>query len=446
MSSIEYRGGSLHVEQVAVDDIARDVGTPFYCYSASTIRARYDAYARAFAGVDATIYYAIKANSNLAVISLLADAGAGVDIVSGGELTRAIRAGVPAERIVFAGVGKTREELAAALDAGIGQFNIESEAELGLLAEVAAGLGTTATAGLRVNPDVDAGTHAKITTGTKENKFGVDIARAPGLFDRAASMPGVRLNSLSMHIGSQLLDLSPYRSAYLRLRDMTCTLRGAGHRVDHLDLGGGLGIGYDGTGAAALDAYARIVAETVGDLGCRLGFEPGRFLVGEAGLLVTRVLFTKAGADRMFVIADAAMNDLIRPTLYEASHRVVPVDRADPAARVRSCDLVGPICESGDYIARDCMLAEPRSGNLLAILDTGAYGAVMASTYNSRPLVPEVLVDGGRHAVVRRRQAVEEALALERLPDWLSDRPGSTRSTAADDATPASGAVAGNRG
>ncbi|MCY4589732.1 MAG: diaminopimelate decarboxylase [Alphaproteobacteria bacterium] len=424
MSSITYRGGSLHVEQVAVDDIAREVGTPFYCYSAGAIRARYEAFVRAFAGVDASIYYAVKANSNLAVISLLADAGAGVDIVSGGELTRALRAGVPAERIVFAGVGKTRDELSAALHAGIGQFNVESGAELELLAEVATGLGVTAYAGLRVNPDVDAGTHAKITTGTRENKFGVDIARAPELFDRAATLSGIRLESLSMHIGSQLLDLSPYRSAYLRLREMTCMLRGAGHRIDHLDLGGGLGIGYDGTMPAALDAYARIVADTVGDLGCRLGFEPGRFLVGDAGVLVTRVLFTKPGADKWFVIADAAMNDLIRPTLYEARHRVVPVTRADARAPVRRCDLVGPICESGDYIARDCDMAVPDGGDLLAILDAGAYGAVMASTYNTRPLVPEVLVKANRFAVVRRRQTVEEALALERVPDWLADRPG----------------------
>ncbi len=425
MSSITYRDGSLHVEQVAVDDIAREVGTPFYCYSAGAIQARYDTFARAFSGVDASIYYAVKANSNLAVISLLADAGAGVDIVSGGELTRALRAGVPAERIVFAGVGKTRDELSAALRAGIGQFNVESGPELELLAEVAGGLGVTAYAGLRVNPDVDAGTHAKITTGTRENKFGVDIARAPDLFDRAAALSGVRLESLSMHIGSQLLDLSPYRSAYQRLREMTCTLRGAGHRVDHLDLGGGLGIGYDGNAPAALDAYARIVSDTVGDLGCRLGFEPGRFLVGDAGVLVTRVLFTKPGADKWFVIADAAMNDLIRPTLYEARHRVVPVTRAGAAAAVRRCDLVGPICESGDYIARDCDLAVPRDGDLLAVLDAGAYGAVMASTYNSRPLVPEVLVRANRFAVVRRRQTVEEALALERLPDWLADRQGS---------------------
>ena len=404
-----------------MEAIAAEVGTPFYCYSGAAILARYAAYSRAFSGMDATIYYAVKANSNLAVIALLARAGAGVDIVSGGELTRARAAGVPAERIVFAGVGKTRSELAEALDAGIGQFNVESEAELELLDEVATSLDVTATAGLRVNPDIDAGTHAKITTGRKENKFGVDITRAPALFQRAAALPGVRLNSLSMHIGSQLMDLSPYRRAYRRLRDMTVTLRGAGHRIDHLDLGGGLGIGYETDTPADLAAYARIVAETVGDLDCRLGFEPGRFLVGDAGVLITRILFVKPGASKDFVIADAAMNDLIRPTLYEARHRVVPVRQPAGAVPESTCDLVGPICESGDFIARDCRLRAPQANDLLAVLGAGAYGAVMSSTYNSRPLVPEVLVRDRRHAVIRRRQTVEEAMQLEQVPDWEAD-------------------------
>ncbi len=424
MSEIAYRNGVLHVEDMPVARIAEAVGTPFYCYSSAHMLARYEAYARAFADRDATIYYAVKANANLAVIRAFARAGAGADVVSAGELRRALAAGVPAGRIVFAGVGKTREELAEAVRAGICQVNIESEAELRALGEVAAALGATAPAGLRVNPDVDPRTHAKISTGRKDSKFGVDIAEAPAMFALAAALPGVSMASLSVHIGSQLTDLEAYRGAYARLRAATLELRAAGHAVDHLDLGGGLGIAYDGRTAADLAAYAAIVGETVGDLGCRLGFEPGRFLTGESGLLVARVVRAKPGAGKRFVVVDAAMNDLVRPTLYDAHHDIAPAVEPAPDAPRGLCDIVGPICESGDFIARDRLLPDFAEGDLLAARCAGAYGAVMSSTYNSRPLVPEVLVSGAAFAVVRRRWTVEEAMALERMPPWLAAEPG----------------------
>jgi diaminopimelate decarboxylase len=423
VSHFYHKAGILHAEDVAVPTIADSVGTPFYCYSSATMLARYHAYAKALAGLRATVYYAVKANSNLAVIRTFASAGAGADVVSVGEIQRSLAAGIPADKIVFAGVGKTREELAAALKAGIHQINIESEAELRALSEVAQAIGAEAKAGLRVNPDVDARTHAKITTGRKENKFGIDLDEAPQMFTLAAALPGVSMTSLSVHIGSQLTDISPYRDAYARLRDITLELRAAGHPIDHLDLGGGLGIAYDAETPPNLEAYAAIVREQVGDLDCALSFEPGRYLVGDAGILVTRVVYVKQGGEKRFVIADAAMNDLIRPTLYEAYHEIVTVAEADPAASTApgSCDLVGPICESGDYLAKDCALPVVAEGDLLAIRSAGAYGAVMSSTYNSRPLIPEVLINAGDFAVIRRRQSVEEAMDLEQIPDWLDD-------------------------
>ena len=419
MSGFLYLGGVLHADSVAVPDIATAVGTPFYCYSSTVMRARYDAYAKALRDCGATVFFAVKANANIAVIRTFAEAGAGADVVSVGEMQRSLAAGVPADRILFAGVGKTREELAAALQAGILQINVESAPELHAVNEVATALGRQAAVGLRVNPDIDARTHAKITTGRKENKFGVDLEMAPELFALAANLPGLTLNSLSMHIGSQLTDLAPYRQAYARLRELTLQLRQRGHAVEHLDLGGGLGIAYGEEDPPGLEEYAAIVADAVGDLGCRLSCEPGRYLVGDAGILVTRVIYVKDGTEKRFVIADAAMNDLIRPTLYEAHHRVLTVSaRGDDPTQV--CDLVGPICESGDYLARSCLFPALEEADLLAVTCAGAYGAVMASTYNSRPLIPEVMVRDSEFAVIRQRQSVAEAMRLEHYPDWLN--------------------------
>jgi diaminopimelate decarboxylase len=421
MDHFTTRSGVLHVEDVAIPAIADAVGTPFYCYSSATMLDRYNAYAGALEALGAKVYYAMKANSNLAVIKTLGDAGAGADVVSIGEVQRCLAAGIPAARILFAGVGKTREEMAEALRLGVYQINLESEGELRALSEVATSIGIEARAGLRVNPDVDARTHAKITTGRKENKFGIDLDATRAIFDLAASLPGVSLRSLSVHIGSQLTDIEPYREAYERVRDMTLELRAAGHEIDHLDLGGGLGIAYGAETPPDLKGYAEIVRDKVGNLGCALSVEPGRFLVGDAGILVTRVIYVKQGGEKRFVIADAAMNDLIRPTLYEAFHGVVPVVNPDAPALDGVCELVGPICESGDYLAQNRALPALGEGDLLAVRSAGAYGAVMSSTYNSRPLIPEVLVKGADFDVVRRRQTVEEAMALDAMPRWLAD-------------------------
>lgn len=414
---IAYRDGRLAVEGVPLEAIAEAVGTPVYVYSKSGMVARYRALEGALGGLDIGIFYALKANSNLAVVKTFADLGAGMDVVSGGELTRALKAGVPGERIVFAGVGKTEAEMAHALEAGILQFNVESEAELALLDRVAAAKGVVAPVGIRVNPDVDAKTHAKITTGRKENKFGIDIDRAPAIFAKAGGMRGVALKGLSVHIGSQLLDLAPYRAAYARMREMTLELRALGHAVDHLDLGGGIGVSYKGETAPDLDQYAAIVRETVADLGCRLSVEPGRFLVANEGFFLTRVLFVKQGAERRFVIVDGAMNDLIRPTLYEAHHEILIGHETLASGPAGTVDIVGPICESGDYLARGRIMGPIESGDLIVLKSAGAYGAVMGSNYNSRPLAPEVLVEGDRFTVVRRRQSLDEMLALERVAD-----------------------------
>jgi diaminopimelate decarboxylase len=421
MDHFTARAGVLHVEDVPVPTIAEVVGTPFYCYSSSTMLDRYQAYAGALEGLGAKVYFAVKANSNLAVIRTFGEAGAGADVVSIGEVRRCLAAGIPAAKILFAGVGKTREEMAEALRLGVYQINLESEAELRALSEVARATGIPARAGLRVNPDVDARTHAKITTGRKENKFGVDLDAVLRIFSLAASLPDVSLRSLSVHIGSQLTDISPYREAYGRLRELTLELRNAGHEIDHLDLGGGLGISYAGETPPDLRSYAEIVRDKVGNLGCALSVEPGRFLVGDAGILVARVVYVKQGAAKRFIVADAAMNDLIRPTLYEAFHGITPVLNPDAPVLDGLCDLVGPICESGDYMAQNRRLPALAEGDLLAVRSAGAYGAVMSSTYNSRPLIPEVLVKGTEFAIVRRRQPVEEVMALESYPRWQAD-------------------------
>ncbi len=420
MDHFHYRDGRLHAEDVAIEDIAAAVGTPVYVYSTATLERHFRTFAGSFDGLDATICYAVKANSNIAVIRALADLGAGADVVSGGELRAALTAGVPAGRIVFSGVGKTRDEMAAALTAGVMQINVESEPELEALGGVARSLGVRAPVAIRINPDVDAHTHAKITTGRGENKFGIEWTVAHRVYARAAAMPEIDVVGTATHIGSQLTDLEPFREAFLRLRDLVVMLRADGHRIRTLDLGGGLGIPYGNEEAPipAPSAYAGVVRETVGDLGCRLILEPGRLLVGNAGALATRIVYVKEGATRTFVIVDAAMNDLLRPTLYNAHHAIVPVTEPPANAKTRPVDIVGPICETGDTFGTGRPLPPVAAGDLLVIRTAGAYGAVMASTYNMRPLVAEVLVKGGAFAVVRDRIPVEDLLARQHIPNW----------------------------
>jgi diaminopimelate decarboxylase len=419
MNHFHYADGTLHAEGVPLDRLAASVGTPFYCYSSAVLTERYQAFADAFDGRRANICYSLKANSNQAVIATFARLGAGADVVSEGELRRALAAGIPAERIVFAGVGKTEAEMAAGLDAGIWQFNVESLPELETLDRVAQSKGRRARVALRVNPDVDARTHKKIATGKAENKFGIELGRMREIYARAGTMAGIEVHGLAVHIGSQLTDLAPYRAAFAKIATLTAELRADGRRVEHLDLGGGIGIAYRDEAAPALDDYARVVDETVGNLGCQLVFEPGRWIVGPAGLLVTRVIYVKHGVDRSFVIVDGAMNDLIRPTLYDAYHPILPVAEPASDAPVRRFDVVGPICETGDFFAHERPLPPLAAGDLLALASAGAYGAVMASTYNSRPLVPEVMVQGQDHAIVRARPSHDDIIRLDRLPHWL---------------------------
>jgi diaminopimelate decarboxylase len=422
MHHFAYRGGVLHAEDVSLASLAAEVGTPFYCYATATLERHYRVLQEAFAGLDALICYALKANSNQAVIATLAGLGAGMDVVSEGELRRALAAGVPACRIIFAGVGKTRGEMAFALKAGILGFNVESESELEALSEVATGTGCTACIALRINPDVDAKTHAKISTGKAENKFGVPYDDAPRLYAKAAGLPGIRVAGIHMHIGSQITDLKPYRDAFTLMRDLAGELRRAGHRIEHLDLGGGLGVPYRSTGSDILPsprAYADLVREILGGLGLRLVLEPGRVIVANAGVLVTRTLYVKRGRDKVFTVVDAAMNDLIRPTLYEAEHEIWPVRAAASQAAPVVQDVVGPVCETGDYLAQGRVLPPFAPGDLLAIMSAGAYGAAMSSTYNSRLLVPEVLVKGAQWAIVRPRPGYADLIGLDRLPEWL---------------------------
>lgn len=411
----------MHAEAVNLSDLADAVGTPFYCYSTATLERHYKVFASAFADVDALVCYAMKANSNQAVIKTLAKLGAGADVVSEGELKRALAAGIPADKIMFSGLGKTARELALAVDEGILCINVESEPELALLSQIAAAKGRSAHVSVRVNPDVDAKTHHKIATGKAENKFGIPISRAREVYAHAAKLPGIKVSGVDMHIGSQITDLDPFGNAFALLADFVHELRADGHAITHVDLGGGLGIPYrdDNDPPPLPDAYAAVVKQATRDLGCRLIFEPGRMIVGNAGILVTRVLFVKHGEARNFVVVDAAMNDLIRPTLYDAHHEIRPVDEAADSARRIRADVVGPVCESGDFLAKDRDLAEPASGALLAVMTAGAYGAVQAGTYNTRALVPEVLVNGDQWAVVRPRLEVDQLIALDRLPGWL---------------------------
>lgn len=419
MNHFQYVNGILHAEAVPVPAVAEAIGTPFYCYSTATLERHFQVLKDAVSGLDALICYAIKANSNLAVIRTLAARGAGADVVSGGELRRALAAGVPADRIVFSGVGKTPDELAFALDSGILEINVESEPELEELNALALARGVRAPIGLRVNPDVDAHTHEKITTGRKEDKFGIEWTRAPQILRRAAAMPGLELASIAVHIGSQLTELAPFADAFRRLRDLVLSLRSEGISVRRLDLGGGLGIPYDDQPPPTPADYAGVIRETLGDLGCRLVLEPGRMLVGNAGILVSRVIYVKEGETRRFVICDAGMNDLVRPAMYSAFHTILPVAEPAPGTPLAPVDVVGPICESADTFAKQRPLPPLGRGDLIAFATAGAYGAAMSSIYNSRLLIPEVLVKGDDFAVVRPRQTYEEMLGADRIPAWL---------------------------
>jgi diaminopimelate decarboxylase len=422
VNHFDYRDGVVHAEDVALTDIAAAVGTPFYCYSTATLTRHFQVFSKAFADLDSLVCYALKANSNQAVLKTLAKLGAGADTVSEGEMRRALAAGIPAEKIVFSGVGKTAREMDFALQAGILCFNVESEPELELLSARAVANGKTAPVSLRINPDVDAKTHKKISTGLAENKFGIPRQRAREVYARAAALPGIKVTGIDMHIGSQITELQPFDDAFRLLRELVETLRADGHTIDHVDVGGGLGIPYktDNAPPPLPDAYAEIVKNQLKGLGCKIVTEPGRLIVGNAGILVTEVLYVKDGGEKTFVVVDAAMNDLIRPTLYEAWHEIQPVViSAANAPRIRA-DVVGPVCETGDYLALDREMAVPKPGDLIAVGSAGAYGAVQAGTYNSRLLVPEVLVNGSEFHVIRPRPNYDDLIGLDSLPAWLA--------------------------
>jgi diaminopimelate decarboxylase len=421
MNHFEYHDGVLCAEDVSITDMAADIGTPFYCYSSATLTRHARVFMDAFKGQPARLCYSVKANSNLAVIATLAAEGAGADVVSEGELRRAMAAGIAPSQIVFSGVGKTATEMGYALDVGIDQFNVESEPELELLATLAAERGLVAKIAIRVNPDVDAKTHEKIATGKAENKFGISWKRAPTVYARAAELPSIAAIGIDVHIGSQLTSLEPFEAAFTRVAGMVEALRADGHAISHIDLGGGLGIPYRGDNDIPPhpDEYAALVKRTMGHLKCELTFEPGRLIVGNAGILVARVIYVKEGDDRTFLIVDAAMNDLIRPTLYDAYHEIRAVAPADANDMV-TYDIVGPVCETGDFMAKARALPRIKAGDLVAIMSAGAYGAVQASTYNTRPLVPEVLVKGDQYAVIRARPDYAEILKQDKLPDWLN--------------------------
>ncbi|MEK1850806.1 MAG: diaminopimelate decarboxylase [Phyllobacterium sp.] len=421
MNHFDYKDGVLHAEGVSIPDIAKAVGTPFYCYSTATIERHFKVFSAAFAEMDALVCYALKANSNQAVLKTLARLGSGADVVSEGELRRALAAGIPANKIVFSGVGKKPGEMDYALAAGIHCFNVESEPELALLSSRAVAAGKIAPVSLRINPDVDAKTHKKISTGKSENKFGIPLAKASTVYAHAARLPGLKIVGVDMHIGSQITDLEPFDNAFRLLAEFVAQLKADGHDIKHVDLGGGLGIPYhfDNNPPPLPDAYAQIVARHIKPLGLKTIFEPGRLISGNAGILVCEVIFLKEGHARNFIIVDAAMNDLIRPTLYDAFHTIRPV--IEPAAthpRIRG-DVVGPVCETGDYLGLDRDLPRPAPGDLIAIGTAGAYGAVQAGTYNTRLLVPEVLVNGDRFHVVRPRTTYEELIGLDSIPEWL---------------------------
>ena len=422
MDHFLYRDGVLHAEDVDLREIARAVGTPAYIYSTATLLRHVALFEEALKGMKNHIFFAMKSNGNLAILKLLADAGCGIDVVSGGEYAKAVAAGVPGERIVFSGVGKTAEEMRATLAGGIRQFNIESEPEMQQLSEIASQMGVTAPIAIRVNPDVDAKTHAKIATGKSENKFGIPISRAREIYREAAALPGLRIVGIDVHIGSQLTDLEPYRMAFRKVAEVTEMLRQDGHSIERLDLGGGLGIPYarDNNAPPLPIEYGQVVRETLGHLDCEIDIEPGRLISGNAGILLSEVIYEKSGEDRDFLILDAAMNDLIRPAMYEAYHEIIPVLEPEAGIESKPYDIVGPVCESGDTFAKGRNMAPQTAGTLIAFRSAGAYGAVMSSEYNGRPMIPEVLVNGDQFAVIRPRPTYEEMINRDRLPPWMS--------------------------
>ena len=421
MDHFIYRNGILHAEDVAITEIAAAVGTPFYVYSQATLTRHFRVFDEALNGMNHLICYAMKANSNIAILKILGDLGAGMDVVSGGEYLRAKAAGISGDKIVFSGVGKTREEMALAIKNGIRQFNVESEAELKVLNEVALSLGAIAPITLRVNPDVDAKTHAKIATGKSENKFGIPISKAQEVYSIAASMEAIDVVGIDVHIGSQLTDLEPFRLAYKKVAELTKVLRQDGHNIRRLDLGGGLGIPYESSNQSPPlpEDYAKVIHETVGDLDCEIEIEPGRLLTGNAGLMVSSVIYNKSGEGRDFMIVDAAMNDLIRPALYEAYHEIIPVIESTEKSETQDYDMVGPVCETGDTFANKRALTPVADGEMVAFRSAGAYGAVMASEYNTRPLIPEILVHGDQFSIIRDRPSIEAIIKRDIIPDWL---------------------------
>lgn len=421
MDHFIYRNGILHAEDVAITEIAAAVGTPFYVYSQATLTRHFRVFDEALNGMNHLICYAMKANSNIAILKILGDLGAGMDVVSGGEYLRAKAAGISGDKIVFSGVGKTREEMALAIKNGIRQFNVESEAELKVLNEVALSLGAIAPITLRVNPDVDAKTHAKIATGKSENKFGIPISKAQEVYSIAASMEAIDVVGIDVHIGSQLTDLEPFRLAYKKVAELTRVLRQDGHNIRRLDLGGGLGIPYESSNQSPPlpEDYAKVIHETVGDLDCEIEIEPGRLLTGNAGLMVSSVIYNKSGEGRDFMIVDAAMNDLIRPALYEAYHEIIPVIESTENSETQDYDIVGPVCETGDTFANKRALTPVADGEMVAFRSAGAYGAVMASEYNTRPLIPEILVHGDQFSIIRDRPSIEAIIKRDIIPDWL---------------------------
>jgi diaminopimelate decarboxylase len=421
MDHFLYRNGTLHAEGVAIPEIAAAVGTPFYVYSTATLTRHYRLFTEALSPLPHLVCFAIKSLSNVAVLKTLGNLGAGMDVVSGGEYLRAKAAGVPGNRIVFSGVGKTREEMRLALTGGIRQFNVESEPEMRALSEMASSLGVTAPIAVRVNPDVDAKTHEKIATGKKENKFGIPIARASEVYAEAAKLPGLQVVGIDVHIGSQLTELEPFEQAYLKVADLTHRLRSEGHTITRLDLGGGLGIPYQRSNEAPPlpTDYGALIKRTVGDLGCEIEIEPGRLISGNAGLLIASIIYVKNGEGRDFLILDAAMNDLVRPSMYGAHHDIIPVAEPPVAAPTQEFDVVGPVCETGDTFAKGRDLPLVGEGDLVAFRSAGAYGAVMASEYNTRPLIPEVLVNGDHFAVIRARPSFDEILNRDSIPSWL---------------------------
>lgn len=421
MDHFLYRDGKLFAEDVPVSEIAAAVGTPFYCYSTATFERHFRLFDEALEGTEHLVCYAMKAASNQAILKTLAALGAGMDVVSGGEYARAKAAGVPGERIVFSGVGKTRDEIHAALTGGLRQFNVESEPEMAVINDVALELGVVAPITVRVNPDVDAKTHAKIATGKSENKFGIPISRAREVYAHAASLPGLKVIGIDVHIGSQLTQLEPFRLAYRKVAELTETLRADGHDIQRLDLGGGLGIPYERSNEAPPlpVEYGAMVKEELGHLGCEIEIEPGRLIAGNAGIMVSKVIYVKEGEDREFMIVDGAMNDLIRPAMYEAHHDIIPVVEPTPGEEPAAYDIVGPVCETGDTFAKSRTMAKVEAGDLIAFRSAGAYGAVMSSEYNTRPLIPEVLVNGDQFAVIRRRPTFDEMINRDTIPEWL---------------------------